>query len=197
MSTFVTIFGKTAGSLPYFFLAWLFLRTWIHPLHKSERMVRYLMYVMVLEFFIVHSTFFFGSIALGHMSMMGKSLSLIGIGLFYSVFAGGISLAHKSWWPFLSFWGLTLTKLYSYLYTPVMAGEAVAIKSSWAFMLVAYLVGCFLTLFLPVPRLGITQEVVERQQFKATGTWAEYPHKAIAFGFIYFAALGIFELIWF
>lgn len=130
MTAFGSIFGKISASLPYFFLAGLFLKTWVQPLCKEERMVRYLMYVMVLEFIIVHSTVFFGSVALGNMPMIKKILSLIGIGLFYSLFAGGISLGYRNWWPFLSFWGLSLTKLYSYLSAPVLAGEATAMKVS-------------------------------------------------------------------
>lgn len=61
-------------------------------------------------------------------------------------------------------------------------------------MMGAYIACCLSTLFLPVPKLGITQEVVERQEFKATGVWMDHPHKVIAFGTLYFSALGLYEL---
>ena len=43
----------------------------------------------------------------------------------------------------------------------------------------------------PVPARGITPEVAATQNFQLQGLWPEEPHRAIAFGTIYFAGLAV------
>ncbi len=60
-------------------------------------------------------------------------------------------------------------------------------------MVGAYVFGVFATIVLPVPRLGITPEVVAGQGFTSSGAWIEEPQRVIAFGVLYFTILGLFE----
>ena len=53
------------SALPDFCLPATFLITWVRPLAFGDRMVAYLMLVMLLEFIVVHSAGFMGSAAMG------------------------------------------------------------------------------------------------------------------------------------
>jgi len=52
----------------------------------------------------------------------------------------------------------------------------------------------FATVMLPVPALGVTQEAIDLQGFSMEGLWIEEPFRVLAFGFLYFAAIGLWEL---
>ena len=58
-----------------------------------------------------------------------------------------------------------------------------------AVMTVSYLALAMLTIFVPLPRLGIVFSIDSFQ-----GDWAREPYRALAFGFLYFLVLGIYEL---
>jgi len=58
----------------------------------------------------------------------------------------------------------------------------------------AYVGFAFLTTVIPLPVLGITAEVIAAQGFTESGIWIEQPYRVIAFGFLYFSALGLYEL---
>jgi hypothetical protein len=51
-----------------------------------------------------------------------------------------------------------------------------------------------LTTVLPLPRLGLTPEVVSGQHLPGEGRWIARPCRVMAFGFLYFTAIGISEL---
>jgi hypothetical protein len=53
-----------------------------------------------------------------------------------------------------------------------------------------YVLGVFVTVILPLPRLGITPEVVAQLGIPGSGLWVERPHTVIAFGLLYFGALA-------
>jgi hypothetical protein len=44
----------------------------------------------------------------------------------------------------------------------------------------------FVTLLLPLPRLGLTPDIVASAGLVGSGYWIENPHSVVAFGLIYF-----------
>ena len=50
------------------------------------------------------------------------------------------------------------------------------------------------TAFLPLPRLGLTLEVVAGQALPGEGLWIDQPHRLVAAGFLYFAIQGAWNL---
>jgi hypothetical protein len=62
--------------------------------------------------------------------------------------------------------------------------------SDWALTCMLYLGGVFATLFLPLPRLGITREIQPQLGIEGSGEWVSNPHIVIAFGALYFGALA-------
>jgi len=68
------------------------------------------------------------------------------------------------------------------------------VMNGWAAAVMFYLGGCFATILLPIPTLGITPAVVAAQHIPGGGLWVEHPEKVIAFGVIYFALTGWSEI---
>jgi hypothetical protein len=46
----------------------------------------------------------------------------------------------------------------------------------------------------PIPRLGVTDAVIESQHFTTGGLLTEQPHRALAFGTLYFGIVALWEL---
>jgi hypothetical protein len=46
-----------------------------------------------------------------------------------------------------------------------------------------------------VPALGISTSVIDAQGFSVGGLWTEHPQTALAAGAIYFAIVGLWELL--
>jgi hypothetical protein len=183
------------SSLPSFFLSGLFFVTWIAPTSIEATMVSSLALIMLLEFINVHSSALMENVIIGDAPRHKKGWAIVGLGSLYTLFVGVMSLAFATWWPIVAFWGLTLNRLLGVLMGKAPSGEEkMMMQNSWAVSVFLYLVGAGLTVFLPVPSFGITEEVVSRQGFTGSGLWEVEPQRVIVFGFLYFAGVGLFEL---
>jgi hypothetical protein len=95
-----------------------------------------------------------------------------------------------------AFWLQTGNRLLGVLSrTPVPGGEQAFLKSSWLASVLLYVLGCFLTSFLPMPAFGITRGVIAGLRLPGTGLWISEPYRVIAFGFLYYAGTGWWELV--
>jgi len=104
-----------------------------------------------------------------------------------------VSTAWGEPWPALGFWVLTLAKYPGVaLALGSATGEWVA-RRHWLTMVAFYVLAAAVTALVPVPRLGVTDLVVRAQGLGAGGLWAREPQRVLAFGFVYFVALGVFE----
>ena len=68
------------SALPDLMLGATFLITWVSPYALREKMVAYLMLLMILEFIIVHSSAFMGRVMVGPLLRGRKSVTLLGLG---------------------------------------------------------------------------------------------------------------------
>ncbi len=183
------------AALPDLVLGALFLLTWVAPTAIREKMVAYLVLLMLLEFIIVHSSAFMGSVMVSAADRRKKSLAILGLGAFYTLFVGGFAIAFKALWLLWNFWGLTLNRLLGVLIGQAPAGnEKEFVMRGWAVSTMCYLLFAFATTLLPFPALGVTHEIAQRQALPGDGLWIDAPHRAIAFGFLYFTTVGVSEL---
>lgn len=190
-----TLRGALA-SLPDFALAGAFLLTWIDPFALGVTAVRYVLLTMLLEFIIVHSSGFMGSVAFSRDDPRRRIRSLLGLGVIYSLFVSGFALGFTSWWPLYAFWGLTLNRMLGVLTGDAPAGrEQQYIRAGWALSAMYYLGGAFVTLWLPVPALGITREVRAALDLPGGGVWVSEPQRVLAFGVLYFGLTGVGEVL--
>lgn len=183
------------SALPDFVLGVTFLATWIAPERMRDGMIGYLLLTMLLEFIIVHSSAFMGTVALANTDRRVKARRIFGFGVFYSLFAAGFALAFGTWWPFVAFWSLTANRLLGVLLHRAPEGEEqLYVRLSWAAGAVFYLLGVFITTLFPIPRFGITPAVVAAEALPGSGLWIDQPHRVIAFGVIYYFLMTWSEL---
>ena len=159
-------------------------------------MLRYALLSMLLEFIVIHSAAFMGAVALdGKSTRMSKAGHVLGLGLMYTAFVGAFALAFGDWWPLVAFWSLTVNRLTGVLlHTAPEGQEREQLMSGWAISAVLYILWIFATLFFPLPRLGLTAEVVAEASLPGEGIWVESPQKVIAAGAGYFLSQAYVEL---
>ena len=183
------------SALPSFFLGGMFLITWIAPDAFGEKTISYLMLVMLLEFINVHAAGFMGTTIISDSGRWIKTITIIGLGVFYTLFVGAFALAFDQWWPMWAFWGLVLNRLLGVLLGKALTGqERRMIETSWAIGVFCYVMLVFATIILPVPAFGVSSEVIARQGFTASGLWIDEPYRMMAFGFLYFTVIALTEL---
>lgn len=182
------------NALPDFGFAGVFLLTWLAPRTLGDQAVTRLMLVMLLEFIIIHSSVFMGNVLLSPAAKVPRSVGILVLGLFYSIFAGAFSLAFKTWWPFGTFWLQTGNRMLSVVTGQPDSNAQALLKKSWVVSIMLYLGCCFVTVIPPVPPLGITPAVVASLHLPGEGLWITEPQRVIAFGFLYFALTGWSEL---
>lgn len=173
-----------------FLWTWAFPRSW-----GGGTSVRRLMLLMLLEFLVIHSAGIMGRVLYGPRSAAARAFAVIGLGVFYSIFAGAFAAAFETWWPLFAFWGLVLNRLAGVLVGDAPQGEERArVERGWAIGAFFYVAGVFVTLFLPLPALGITDAVIAAQHLPGKGAWIAEPWRVIAFGALYFGANAWSEL---
>jgi hypothetical protein len=191
----VALLPALFAAAPDLGLAAVFLLVWIAPGMAPAGTLEWLMLVMLLEFIIVHSSAFMGTVMFGTGTRAQKLMRVLGLSAFYTLFVGGFALAFKTWWPLASFWGLQVNRMLGVLVgQPPRGGERAFMGRTWAAGALFYLGGVFATVLLPVPRLGLTREFVSGESLPGSGQWVDEPHRLVAFGFLYFAATAISEL---
>jgi len=187
-------FRNILAAIPDFALCGSFLITWFFPKLLGEAMVRHFMYVMILEFIVVHSTALLGNITFQSIPRKEKIKYFAGLAGFYTLMVLVFAFVGKNWWMMWAFLGLTVAKFPSVLMDPPSGQEKEMIQRTWAMMCFLYVMGAMLTVFIPFPAFGITKEIIAQQGFTATGLWVEKPHRVIAMGVFYFGILGYCEL---
>lgn len=181
------------SSVPDFLLGLSFLVTWIDPKALGDDMVSYLFQVMLLEFIIIHSAGFMSGVIYGNATLGQKIKMMIGLGSFYFIFIIGFALGFHSWWPVIAFGGLMMNRMMSVLTGQAEAGTEIAFaKNMWGLNVFYYLLSIFVVIFLPLPALGITPDVLS--DLNMSGDFVDEPEKMMAWGFLYFSLIGWSEL---
>lgn len=184
------------AAVPDLLLGLVFLVAWIDPDRLGGAPVGPLVLTMLIEFIVVHSSGFMGTVMVGDLPRERKLASLLGLIAFYTLFVAGFAVAFKTWWPLASFWGLMFNRLLSVLFGQAPTGDERSFaQRSWAVGALLYLGFAFVTVLLPLPRLGMTPMTVSAQQLPGSGLWVSQPWRVLAFGFLYFTATGISELV--
>jgi hypothetical protein len=176
--------------------AGVYLYAWIAPLHWRTTLVAELMVVMLVEFILIHSAPFLGSITLASdMALKTRLLSFAGFTAFYSLFIGGFALGFHSWWPVIAFTWLIFSKLVLILAgSHHTARQKQRMRGYWGASVLFYLLAVIVPLILPVPELGITMHGAA-YGIPGSGEWVSHPHTVIAAGFLYFTLLAVTELV--
>jgi len=181
------------GAIPDGLTAAGFVAVWISPFIFGELSVKTAMLIMLMEFFIIHGAGFFTVIGgMADVSRTKRVLGLLGLSVFYLLMVGAFAWSFGEWWPLLAFGWLVLGKVVWTLRIRHATEEVSALQmAAWAGSGVAYLLGCFVTVLLPVPRLGMHADLQPLYGFgeENGGLWIDEPHRVVAFGALYFGLL--------
>jgi hypothetical protein len=181
-------------SLPCFFMAARLVRVWKDPLGVEDgRWISLGVGVMVLEFVLVHSGVACAVVA-GSDDAAGVRLLHLGvIGLGYLLFAGVIALAFRSAMLLQSFLTLIVGRAVS-VYVGLTQDQAAFLVAQSVLAVILYFFITIASVIVPVPRFGLTADVV-RGRVRGRGVWVEEPHRAIAAATVYFSLLGAADLL--
>ena len=186
------VLSRMAAAVPDVLFASAFVITWIAPETFGRQAVAYLMLVMVLEFLIVHVSGFFGVVVLHQpLSDRTRNTSLVALATFFAFLALAFSIAFQAWWPLWTILLLALNRLLIVLTGTLPEGrERAFIQRGWGISAILFLACALVTAFLPLPALGITNEVIQAQDLPGNGLWNDEPYRVLTFGALYFFAQG-------
>ena len=181
-------------AIPCFSMGNRMLAVWRDPMSVEQgRWVQLGVGVFVLEFILLHAGIFLGVVSMGNSGIP----TLAGIALlvvFYGLFAAAISFAFKSRMLFMSFVGLVVGRMVAVIIGVSSQDKALFLAHAVLAMAI-YFVLTFASVFLPWPRLGITEAVANEMRMpNSSGLWVDQPHRAIGPATVYFFLLGLLEL---
>ncbi len=194
LNRFVHAFGCLASAIPYFILVVVMTRTWIDPLSVDEgAWVPLAVGLMALEFILLHSGVFMGTMAQKTESAARRIGVFALLVAFYGLLAYAFSMVAGSW-EILKIFGFLMAGRLLTLVVASNEGKRQLIERSAA-GIVAYILVAFLTVFVPFPELGVNAEVLrEVYPHRGGGLWERQPERAIAGAILYFGLMGLFEL---
>lgn len=201
LKTVKHLIAGVMGAAPCWVMAILFFRVWQTPMVIDEgRWVKLAVGIMVLEFILVHSGGFFGALSqrtdkTGKQIAMRHRIALMaGLVCCYLAFAVAFSIAFKSWYLFGIFCWVTASRMLSMVLDTKQDSNTMMVRSGVSGML--YVSGAFLSIFVRIPRAGITPEVLNAvYPGRGSGEWEQNPQQALFAGMFYFGLLGLWELV--
>jgi ribose/xylose/arabinose/galactoside ABC-type transport system permease subunit len=183
------------AALPDFGLAGFFAISWVAPYSFGSHILKRLELIMLMEFFILHSSAFLGAAMTMPRLRSTRILAVVGLGMVYTMFVGSIALSFGTWWPLVSFWMLLVNRMMAIvLGSRPATGDFGFIVLGWALGSACYLGYAFLTVTASIPRLGVTAAVQAAQPIPGGGVWADQPWRVIAFGTFYYATMAMAKL---
>ena len=168
---------------------------WVHPFAFGKDSVKTIILMMLMEFLLVHGAGFFQVMpAMFAGNRLKAALATLGLTAFYLLFVAAFAFSFGEWWPVLLFAWLVVGKLLWIASGKRQDADAIhAGMTTWGFSVVAYLAAVFAGVLLPLPRLGLTADVVASLQLPGGGEWVERPQTAVAGMAIYFLLLAGFK----
>lgn len=189
---------RIALALPDTAAAALYLWCWLAPLSLMPKLVGLLVLVLLIEFVVIQAGPFIGNVVYGDrlgLTPRQRRRSAAILGATYLAFAGLAAASFDAWFPFLIFvWLLAVKVCAAVLDRDPHALGREREMTVWILSVCYYFAAIFVTLFVPLPMLGITQDG-EVYGLRGQYEWANYPYKAIAAGFFYFLALAVTRLL--
>lgn len=175
-------------------MAAMFVMAWWWPRELDHgRWVKLGVGVLILEFILIHSGAFLNYL-MTQKAGWARNRKLIGLTSYYALFGVAIALAFQSWWIFGSFVLVMTGRLWSEFAGQTDMDRAVS-ERRVAASAVLFLGLTFATLFLPLPRGGISERLLnEVWPTRKSGAWERQPERALAMGAAYFLLLGLVEM---
>jgi hypothetical protein len=187
--------ARLGSAMPELFASALYFVAWISPSSLSAELLRSLVLAMLVEFLVLHSTAFLTAFTAARVASPTRTaLAILGLGIFYMLFAGAFALAFHSWMPVYVIGWLVGSRLVTLVVDPRGDDEGGRQMGLWALGTLLYLLLAFATAIPPIPAFGVDSATVERMHLPGSGEWISEPQRPIAMGAFYFGLLGLAEL---
>ena len=182
-------------AIPSFAMAARLEHVWRAPGEVDEgRWVSRGVGVFVMEFILLHSGTFMGTRILAGGDGAPGSIAFAGLVGLYALFAAAISMAFSSPTLLFSFMGLVAGRFVAVIVGTARQDAEFLLAHSVVAMVI-YFAMVLASVFVPIPRRGITESVAARHRVpNSSGLWVEEPHRAIGAAAIYFLLLGLAEV---
>jgi hypothetical protein len=183
------LLSRLLAALPDAITACVFVAAWVAPQRIGPDRIGDLLTVLLIEFFVVHSSGFYAAIlAIPESARRKRVFAFLGLAALYAIPMLGFLLTTKNPWPIYAFAWLLASRFAHLLFAPADKPEIVQrTVRLWVIAVPAYVLGAIATILLPLPALGVTQEVVNSLHLASSGEWSARPYKMLAFGTLYFS----------
>lgn len=190
--------SRFAAALPDAISASLFLLAWFFPLLLGPLWIKNLVASLALEFATVHSSGVLGAtVADPDATRARKTSVLLRFGAFYLAVVAAFCVAFGAWWPVAAFAWLLAAKLAVVWIEPLPGAEERSRQATFTLASMAlFLVAAPALAVMPVPEFGIDAAVREAAGLPAGTDWDGFPHRAVAFGALYFGVLAWTKARW-
>ncbi|WP_374602565.1 hypothetical protein [Arenimonas sp.] len=190
-------FVRLLGALPDVATACFFAVLWLAPQMLWPQALRTGLLMMLVEFILVHAAGMLGGIVLARDAGTARRWKpVLGVGVLYLVFIAAWAWQFQAWWPLLALAWLLAGKVALVIRPMPDADRRHQLASDWAIGVMAYLAGAAITTLLPIPRLGLTRDVVGAAELPGTsGLWVTHPQSVVAFSVFYFSVLALVKLL--
>lgn len=173
-------------------VAFVFFMTWVNPAAGLAAPVMLLLLVMIVEFLLIHGTVFLETTWLSDETVERRLRTMGFIAIFYLAMATGFAAGFSSWFPIIAVAVLVANRVLGVVFEPHPGPTARrASERRWVRDVVLYLTAAFMTVFLPFPRLGLTEDVVASLDLPGSGLWISKPHRVMAVGAFYFGMRAV------
>jgi hypothetical protein len=192
LKTLARIALSVIGGLPLLLLCYVLLRVWIDPLSIDQGdWLKFAATVVILEIVFVHSGAFMATGPIVCSKLWQRLAWFLGFGLVYLaaiiVFANLVKGNYVLW----AVLGVALSRVLALVFLPDKRGTIMMLQRSviGTFILIFSVVICF----IPLPQLGITEEIRYAAFGVADGFISEHPERMIAWGLLYFFVMSFSE----
>ena len=173
-----------------FLLAGIYFFYWLFPVFYEYQILKSLVFLILLEFFIIHSSFFLVGRQLKNRQ---EKLFTGGVLAFYAMLIGGIGFMANDFLLPVVFLILSYNRIKTIPRSWKNDIDQTVFVARWMLTTMIYIIIVVLVFTIPLPALGLTPEVVAAQDYgsNATGEFIEQPQVAMATGFLYFLSQGL------
>ncbi len=185
--------AELVSYVPDFAIAGTFLITWLAPLTFGPKMIGYLLTVVLLELFVVMAASFIAGMAVENTEPDAVKIA-IGFSIFFWIFPAVLGMGEGIWWLLWAYWLLLANRLWGVWRAPT-GWEKELLTMSLFVQAGLWILFAFITARAAIPELGVTQEIVRAEELSGGGAWISQPHRMLAFGFLYFTAVAVTELV--
>lgn len=155
--------------------------------------VRFGIGLLLLEFVLLHSGLFMAAVLHSERNAANKLGYFLVLTGFYALLAWAFAQSLDSPALLWIFSAVVIGRVLTTVSGPEMSMDSQKARSALGVVLyIAVVAG---TIFLPIPKWGITADVVaDVYPKRGSGIWEQQPHRAIAGAAVYFLLLGLAEM---